>query len=75
MIATREPGAPVSSLRQYEPPPPSLRFTGRADACAVAMAFNGVEYRAVVEVRDGVCRPSDVAAMLRRIADEVGGEG
>jgi hypothetical protein len=61
--------------RPVDPHRPDLRCRERDDAAAVTMTFNGVEYRAVLSLgAGGRCRPGEVAAMLRRLADEVEAE-
>lgn len=71
MIATREP-ARVGLLHPAEPAPPDLRFVARADACAVTMTFNGVAYRAVLDLDGrGMAVAGEVAGMLRKMADQV----
>jgi hypothetical protein len=55
-----------------EPMPPDLRFRARADACAVTMTFNGVEYRAVLDLDPGGrAMPDEVARMLEGLAKEI----
>ncbi len=66
----------MQAFRSAEPMPPDLRFSARADACAVTMTFNGTEYRAVMDLdAKGYARPGEVAVMLRRLADEIGRAG